>query len=76
MKFKSGDEYDGKWENGLMHGHGRFVYAKMFADDSEEEEEAEQTTTSFYVGEFENNRRVEGTLTYENGDAFTGTFTP
>ena len=36
MKFKSGDIYDGKWADGLMHGHGTFVYADIFEDDSED----------------------------------------
>jgi len=38
MKHTSGDIYDGKWEDGLMHGYGRLVYAKLFDDDSDEEE--------------------------------------
>lgn len=74
MKFTSGDVYDGKWANGLMHGHGRLVYSKIFADESEEEEEKTEEITSFYIGDFEENRRTEGTLTYENGDVFTGIF--
>lgn len=48
----------------------------MFADDSEEdEEEKKEKITSYYIGDFEENRRTEGTLTYENGDVFTGIFT-
>ena len=38
MKFKLGDVYDGKWENGLMHGYGRLVYAKLFEEDSDDDE--------------------------------------
>ena len=40
MKFKSGETYDGEWENGLMHGHGTFTYVNIFEDDSEEEDQA------------------------------------
>lgn len=78
MKFKSGDLYDGKWRNGVMHGHGTFIYAQIFEDDSEEDEEqkdaAKQTVTANYVGEFVEGKRTEGTLTYDNGDIFTGIF--
>lgn len=77
MKFKSGDIYDGKWKNGLMHGHGSFIYAKLFEDDSEDEDgvASQPSVTANYIGEFVDGKRTEGTLTYENGDVFTGIFT-
>ena len=76
MKFKSGETYDGEWSNGLMHGHGTFVYCNIFEDDSEEEEEEnkKQTITANYVGAYVNGKRTEGTLTYENGDKYVGVF--
>ena len=77
MKFKSGDVYDGQWYNGLMHGHGTFIYAKIFESDSEDEEEGEgkkPTITANYVGEFTYGKRASGTLTYDNGDVYTGIF--
>ena len=60
MVFKSGDKYEGKWHDGLMHGHGTFVYADIFEDDSEESEEEKekdkedpkQKIQSMFVGEF------------------------
>ena len=58
-----------------MHGHGTFIYGKMFEDDSEDEESKTEIVTSDYIGEFVEGRRTEGTLTYENGDVYTGTFT-
>lgn len=75
MKFKSGDIYDGKWFNGLMHGHGDFIYAKIFEDDSEEEENSKASVTANYNGDFCEGKRTQGTLTYENGDVYTGIFT-
>jgi len=75
MKFKSGDIYDGEWKDGLMHGQGCFVYGKIFADDSEEEEESKETITSMFMGQFVEGKRKQGTLTYENGDVYTGEFT-
>ena len=60
MVFKSGDKYEGKWHDGLMHGHGTFMYADIFEDDSEESEEEKdkdkedpkQKIQSMFVGEF------------------------
>ena len=77
MKFDSGDVYDGKWEKGLMHGHGTLIYADLFADDEEDDgdADAEKRVTSMFVGEFRQGKRVEGTLTYGNGDVYTGTIT-
>ena len=78
MKFNSGDTYDGQWRNGLMHGHGTLVYAQLFEDDSEDESEENSTSqrvTSMFVGDFREGKRTEGTLTYENGDVYTGTLT-
>ena len=79
MKFKVGDMYDGKWEDGLFHGHGTFIYAKLFEDDDEYDDEGEVkasalNVTPMFVGEYRYGKRVEGTLTYENGDVYTGTF--
>ena len=80
MKFKTGDIYDGFWDSGLMHGHGNIIYATLFdddEDDSDEEEKKEEKTTkvtSMFVGEFYKGKRREGTLTYENGDEYTGSF--
>ena len=80
MKFKTGDIYDGFWEDGLMHGHGNIIYATLFdddEDDSDEEEKKEEKNTkvtSMFVGEFCKGKRREGTLTYENGDEYTGNF--
>ena len=79
MKFKTGDIYDGSWENGLMHGHGNLIYANIFEDDEEESDEEEKKeeaakVTSMFVGQFEKGKRKEGTLTYENGDEYTGSF--
>ena len=83
MKFKTGDIYEGKWENGLMHGHGTLIYGKIFDDESSEEEDEDGAeggkgqkfnVTANYVGDFVEGRRTEGTLTYDNGDVFTGVF--
>lgn len=78
MKHKTGDVYDGKWSDGLMHGHGTLIYAKMFEDDedaSDDSEEAKKPScTPMYVGDFVEGKRTEGTLTYDNCDVFTGIF--
>ena len=60
MKFRSGDIYDGKWFNGVMHGHGNFIYSKIYEDDSEEEEDAVPEVTATYIGEFKDGKRTEG----------------
>ena len=75
MKFVFGDIYDGKWLNGLMHGHGNFIYAKIFEEDSEDEEDTKPSVTANYVGDYHEGKRTQGTLTYENGDVYTGIFT-
>ena len=39
MKFSIGDVYEGKWENGQMHGYGVYVYHEDFEDSDSEGEE-------------------------------------
>lgn len=55
------------------------IYAALFEDDSDDEDEEKKNkeikVTSSYTGEFVKGKRTEGTLTYENGDVFTGEFT-
>ena len=74
MKYATGDIYEGRWKNGIMHGTGRMMYAKIF-DDSDEEDGEEPSKPPVFFGQFVDGKKVEGTLVYENGDSFTGEFT-
>ena len=53
-----GTFHEGKWKNGKRHGEGITTYSNG----------------NKYVGTFENDMRVCGTLTYANGSAYKGQF--
>jgi hypothetical protein len=69
LQFKNGDVYDGEWKDGQFDGYGTFVYAKSQAEDDEE-----SMGYSQFKGTYKDGKRVEGTLRYENGDVYVGTF--
>ena len=53
FKFPNGDTYEGQWQDGVMHGNGRFTWAASGAE---------------YDGEWVQGRRQgEGCMTYVGG---------
>ena len=42
MKFATGDVYEGRWENGQMHGYGVYVYHEDFEDSDSEGEDKDK----------------------------------
>ena len=69
LQFKNGDVYQGEWKDGQFEGYGTFQYAKSTTIDDEE-----FMGFAEFKGTYKNGKRSEGTLKYENGDIYVGTF--
>lgn len=58
-QFQNGSYYEGDWDNGTMHGKGRFV---------------EAATGDRFEGTWSRGRRVSGVYFFANGDLYVGGF--
>jgi hypothetical protein len=64
LTYADGRIYHGEFKNNLRHGQGSYVYFIVGVT----------LTTLEYDGEWKNDSFYKGTLTYDNGDTYTGQF--